>query len=684
MNGLAGKLLFLLLLKGMPLTAQGLNPIEKQTTESGGVQHVSLDSVLVSAHRHTSSLRLNSDAYVWRMDIMHDLPKILGNADPMRHAQMLPGVQTNGEYSSGLHVQGCDNQHNIYTLSGVPLYNVNHLLGFFSAFNASHYTTMSLQKSPQTAMADNRLGATLDMQPACQLADTVSGKLDVGLISSQGTLHIPLGKKTSITVSGRGSYLNELYGRWLRADDAQIDYSFYDINATFLHQIDSQNQLVLDGYAGRDNGIVHDAGYQCDIGEHWGNRAAALHWKHEGLSGLNMTHTLYVTNYYNRLSLDMNSIHFRMPSGITDYGYKGRFVWRGWTMGTDMAMHNVQSQQPELSGTYHTTSQSQPYFRSGEFSLYADYRHFLNPFLSMNVGLRATSFLHSQANYFSLAPNLLFSYIGRVWQLSLGYAMRSQYLVQTGFSSIGLPTEFWTQAGTNGLQPQCGHGFSTQFRLELWDRRWLLMVDGYYKWLTGQVEYNGNFYDFIVSDYKLDKHLLHGRGHNYGISVMLAKQAGRLTGWISYSFGRALRTFNEEGFRGTYPASHERIHELNVLAAFRMNRRITLGATYVLATGTPFTAPRYFYLINGKVVAQYAEHNSNRLPAYSRLDLSLNCRIGKLRSSVEQGLNLSLYNALSRTNVLFYRMKVYDEGVAYKHTAFVLNLLPSLSYYCKF
>ncbi len=689
MSGFIGKVVFLLLLligqaNALLSANQGQFQIVEDSTESKDIKLMSLDSVLIIAQHHTSALRTTSEGYVWRLDVMQNLPKILGNADPMHYAQMLPGVQTNGEYTSGLHVLGFDNQHNNYTLLGVPIYNVNHLLGFFSSFNASHFNTMHLSKSPTTASSGNRLGATLDMRPADQNQDTVSGVLSVGLISSQGTLRLPICRNTQLTVSARASYLNWLYSHWLKAEDFQVKYSFYDLNFTLAHQLDSQNRILLDAYMGGDRGDVTDNGYQCDISDYWGNNCAAIHWMHDNVAGWQMKHSLYVTHYYNQMSLAMTSIHLSLPSGITEYGYKGLFALKRWTIGTDLSLHSVRDQQPELSGIYHVINDEKGHTFSAECSFYTDYEQPLNNNMKMNLGLRATTFQFSRRNYYSLNPNIQFNYSCKGWNFTFGYSVRNQNLTQTGFSSIGLPTEFWTIAGKDGVIPQRGHGFNSELKLDLFDRRWQLVLDGYYKWLDGQLEYDGNFYDFIVSEYRLSDHLLHGHGCNYGVSIMLAKCTGKLTGWFSYSWGRALRTFQEEGFQGTYPANHERIHELNLLATWRLNAHITLGATFVLASGTPFTAPKYFYLINGKVVAQYAQHNANRLPAYNRLDLSVNFRLSKLHSKIEQGLNISLYNALRQNNPLYYGMKVYRAEVAYKQTSFIIDMLPSVSYYLNF
>ena len=112
-------------------------------------QSIMLDSVLVHGKQHNASLKTESDkGILWNMRMMNDMPKILGNADPMHYAQMLPGVQTNNEYNGGIHVQGSENEHNELSIAGVPLYNVNHLLGFFSTPHIS--VPCASRRVPQT------------------------------------------------------------------------------------------------------------------------------------------------------------------------------------------------------------------------------------------------------------------------------------------------------------------------------------------------------------------------------------------------------------------------------------------------------------------------------------------------------------------------------------------------------
>ena len=119
------------------------------------LNHYGLQTVEIRGKRLRSQLREIEGTSIISMSLMDEMPHILGNADPLHYAQLLPGVQTNSEYDAGLHIQGCDNSHNYVSLGGAPVYNAAHLLGFFSIFNAGHFTEMSLQKSPVSASFPN-------------------------------------------------------------------------------------------------------------------------------------------------------------------------------------------------------------------------------------------------------------------------------------------------------------------------------------------------------------------------------------------------------------------------------------------------------------------------------------------------------------------------------------------------
>ena len=660
------------------------------------LNHYGLQTVEIRGKRLRSQLREIEGTSIISMSLMDEMPHILGNADPLHYAQLLPGVQTNSEYDAGLHIQGCDNSHNYVSLGGAPVYNAAHLLGFFSIFNAGHFSEMSLQKSPVSASFPNRLGGRVDMLTPTWLAaedslsvGAVHGELSVGPMSSQGTLRLPVGKRSLLLLSARAAYLNLLYSKWLEVDGDEVKYDFSDYNLSYITQLDDANVLKFEGYWGYDNMKIGQASHGLQGKLKWNNTMAALHWYSRSKDGLeerkkdwSMEQMVYYSRYANRLNVDEYSFQVGMRSFIFDLGYKGNFSWGRWSVGAEVIRHQLLPQDVGITGNlanYQTNAQHQ---QATETSAYLQYCQPLGEKLLMEMGARVSGY-HCQKSFYRVMPHLKFNYdLSPSAKLNLNLGIRNQYLFQTGFSSAGLPTEFWFAADQNH-RPQYACHAALQGEFWFAEKEYRLSVETYYKWLMNQIENNSNMFDILFSSYSFDGSLLHGKGYNYGLNLLLEKRRGKLTGWLSGSLGRAMRKFDGEQYQGWYPAGHERIYELNAVATYRINRRVSLGSTYVLASGTPYTKVNYAYLMSGNLVTEYGPHNGDRVKPYMRLDLSVSYDFAT-KGSVRSGINFSLYNVTMHGNDLFYRIKVYDNHVRYNGFKFLMPIMPSLNYYCKF
>ena len=621
----------------------------------------------------------------WQMDMMNELPKILGNADPMHYAQMLPGVQTCNEYDSGIHIYGCDQSHNLIGLNGVPIYNSGHLLGLFSIFNASHFNHLSIQKLPGDALFPNRLGGTVSMETSQEVADSLEAEGSVGLISSQATLRLPLSKRSMLTLSGRICYLNLLYSYALKTEKEVLAYNFWDSNLSWIYLPDERNTLSIEAYWGGDAARLDNDAYIADVRMQWGNEMAALNWKHAFSSPWHLSQTLFYSKYHNKFSLSQEELHFRMPAYICDAGYRAQTQWNWMRAGLEWTEHFIRPQSPELTGSYNTRNDNGvESIHTRECTAFADVQWQLSESLLLDAGIRATLYSgKGMTSRCSADPSLSLIWSGGVWDLTATASSRHQYIYQTGFSSLGLPTEFWMTTDDTH-QPQSGQSISLSYGRTFGNGEYRITAETYYRRLWRQIEYDGTIFDFINTDYQLDKQLLEGSGTCYGANLMITKTKGRLTGWVSYQVGRAMRHFNEFVLEGSYPANHERIHEINAVATCQIGKRWSVGATGVVASGTPFTAPEYFYLYGGTVLSQYGEHNACRLNSYIRLDLSANYKL-RTRKMKEHGLNFSVYNALARENEIFYAWKILKTGnFRYRPVSFIARIMPSVSYYFKY
>ncbi len=648
------------------------------------MRNIDLYAVEVKGTKATSKMKEYANGkIVLDTKLFNTLPQILGNADPLHYTQLLPEIQTNGEYRAGVNIQGCESSHNLVSIGTVPIYNPSHLLGFFSTFNASHFDSFSVVKAPG-AGSPNRLGGELAMDLPANVPDTLSADISVGMIESQATVRVPVGKNTLVTASARVSYINLLYSRWLSTADYDTRYSFYDINFTLLHRFDTRNTLVVDCYGGNDNGMFVDGSYTATLKANWGNRMVALHHRYAAGGSLQLATSAYYTSYRNRFALSMQGIDYRLPSGIHDFGLKHSGTCGNLSWGADVVCHRISPQSFETDGTAVAYQTADADNTTWEMSANAVYTQPLSEWFRLEAGLRASAYGSRATGWFAHAdPSLSLNYNNYHVEFYAGYSMKHQYLFQTGFSDVGLPTEFWMSSDRR-FRPQYAHSVNLGSSVYLFSRRYKLSGNVFFKKLRNQTEYFGSVLDFVNSNYDLNNHLLQGKGTNCGFSAVVTKCSGKLNGWASYTYTRARRVFLRNNSTGRYAANHERPHEIDAVLTYELGKHWSFGATFVYASGTPYTAARYLALINGNIVASYGEHNASRLSPYCRLDLSVNYK-WKPRFAKENGINLSFYNATGRDNALFYHISIHRDGrFSYQPQSFVVGILPSVSYFCKF
>lgn len=617
----------------------------------------------------------------WDRTTLERMPQVLGQADALRLAQLLPGVATSSEYDGGLHIYGSAGSHNAFTIGRVPIYNPSHLLGLFSAFNAEHYASFTLSKTAADATAADRLGGQLDLQLPQAMADTTSGTVHLGMIASQATVRMPLGRKSMLVLSGRASYVDLLYGYALRNDESQMRYSLADACATWLWQPGKRDRLWLDAYWSHDRAGLEQDRYRARLRLTWGNAMAAMHWEHDYGTGRRLRHTLHYTRFGNRFALTYPALRFTLPSAVGQWGYSALWSSSSLTAGIDVALHRFEPQLPQASESHieqRTTGAEVQHAQ--HYAPHATLHLPLSHGLALRAGLRASLFVdHLHSTHWVLDPSLALTAQRHRWSAALIASSRHQFLYQSGFSSTGLPIESWLAIGGD-IRPQSTFTLAATGSLNL-PAALKLSLELYYKRMRHVVESQAGILDLVTTAYDPSRHQLQGNGHSQGLSIMLSRTSGRLTGWVSYSLCRARLRFAGSAAR---PALYERPHELNAALQADLGRGFSAGLTVVAASGTPYTPVEQLYLVAGNIVASYGEHASARLGTYRRVDLSATYRWRGFRGT-RQGVNLSVYNALASRNELFNAWHVTDDNrLNYRPVSFIVRMMPSISYYVEF
>ena len=274
------------------------------------------------------------------------VPALLGEVDVLKTLQLLPGVQSGGEGQNGLYVRGGSPDQNLILLDGVPVYNVSHLLGFFSVFNADAIKNVTLTKGGFPARYGGRLSSVLEINMKEGNMQEFHGEGSIGFVSSKLTLEGPIKKdQTSFIISGRRTYVDLLAKPLIKSnqaenEDVDIRLFFYDLNAKINHRFNDRHRLYASAYLGQDvfgakiEETFSDGDYsKYDNGTDWGNITSAIRWNYminnKLFANTTATYSRYqfdfVAGFEDNFGNEVESISAKYISGITDYALKVDF-----------------------------------------------------------------------------------------------------------------------------------------------------------------------------------------------------------------------------------------------------------------------------------------------------------------------------------------------------------------------
>lgn len=640
-----------------------------------------LQGATIVQRRNTSPIKGNLvTGITFTPKSLQSFPKLLGESDPIRAAQSLPGVQTTGGAISGLYVQGCDDSHNRMTIAGAPIYALPRTIGFLPIINDNHFNDSRLEFECR----DNHIGGSLSFETADTLTNGVRGDFALGMVACRGTVTIPVSEKVTVSASARQSLINIFYPNVLKFGEIPIRYDFTDVNAAVLWKPDDRNTFDANIFFSNDKPEIDYIDYGISLNGGWRQGMANIRWRHKG-ENVKSEHQIFVTGHDKSYELKWFAVGGKMPSDIYETGWKSDFqLPLRFNLGLDLSFFSILPQNPMPDFTYRGQGNTQQRQRSFLASTRLEKKFTIDFFTAIpSLTLSGYKEFGYDKVYLDADPEIslefnLYNY-GKIY---LKGGRKHQYYSQTGLCSSGIPVRFWIASG-HYVAPQESYFVDLSHTVDFLGGAYSLTTQVYWKRLFNQVEFNGFLFDFITSDYKLEDFLLPTSGYNFGGNLMFSKNSGNVTGWLSYSFGRALRETDRKGYPPVFPASYERIHELDAVVSWKIGS-FELGGTFVVASGVPFTAVNSYYIISERIIADYQAFNSSRLKPYLRLDLSANYNFKSI-GKYQHGINFSIYNATARNNEYMNYLAFSDDGTyRYKPAYMIIPLIPSISYFCKF
>ncbi len=686
-----------------------------------------LDEIVVTDEtnkvRHAES-KMSSNKL--SMEKLESMPVLMGERDVLKLVQLMPGIQSGSEGSTGLYVRGGGPDQNLILLDGVPIYNVNHLFGFLSTLNGDAIKSAEVIKGGFPARHGGRLSSILDIRMKEGDMENFHGNISLGLVSGKFNLEGPIVKnKTSFHISGRRTWLDVIttpIQKSIKHDGGRTivtKYHFYDLNAKVNHKFSDKSRLFFSSYLGNDKLEFNEEdptfNFKFDGKLKWGNRISSLRWNYQITPKLFTNTTVYNSNYKFNFNDEEtngsadNPIYkrtFNSRSDINDIGAKLDFNYlpnpkHYFRAGLGLVHHQF---NPSVnSEKFQTGSQApveksigDPQIKSNELTAYVEDDFSLGSRLKINAGLHLAGYLVESSEYFSLQPRAALSFLlSERSSIKMSYSKMTQFLHLLASPGLGFPTDLWVTS-TDRVKPEHSIQYALAYTQSL-NKGYEVTGEIYYKTMENLLEYKSGFDIFSSSQNWQDK-ILVGTGKSYGLELLLEKTKGKITGWIGYTLSKSDRNFPDLDQGNTFPYKYDRRHDLSIAITHKKSERVDFGLIWVYGTGNTYTlgTNNYYALTAGEQVSpdqsiyttlepvnHIENRNNQRAPAYHRLDLSVNLHKEKNRG--KRTWSFGLYNAYSRQNPFLISLeKRRTSDQLYLKQTSLLPVIPFIAYSFKF
>ncbi|MGN6436045.1 MAG: TonB-dependent receptor plug domain-containing protein [Agriterribacter sp.] len=626
-----------------------------------------LSEIIITKEKQTLNSKSGA-VKLTRADILV-IPSLLGSNDPLKALQTLPGIINGGDGNAGLYVRGGDPGQTQMLYNGITVYNPNHLFGLYSVFNPNNISSISLYKSAPPAWYGGRLSSFVSIESNQSHTDSLKLNIDAGLLLASVGIKTPVGKKTTVDVHFRKSYMN--YTVWPVVSAVmknggsynKIRYDFYDANIGVKHRLSANDDLVFSLYGGQDKLSLNLSDSNNQHYMQWGNLLAGLKWEHRFKKKYVLSSNAYYTGYRFKFGIDLGDIAAQILNRIQTVGFENqlskRFNRHLVHAGIHLKQHKIlpYNALSDFDGES-KTEQDVLTQHVQEAGFFANDAITLSPKWFVNIGLRYTFFAY-KGRYGTDVYNKQYSWVEP--SLSVRYSLANDLFVRVGaninyqalqlipVSTNALPIDFWISS--NDLaKPSVAKQVSVGL-YKTHEKGYEAYVDLFYKRMDRLMEYNG-YFSQDQGGTNITEQFYDGSGKSYGAELLFKKTKGRLGGSVSYTFSRSLRTFNEINDGKEFPFKYDRPNQLVIMGHYLLSAKWSISALFTYSDGSTYTPEIARYMIRENIITEYGDYNSSRIAPYHRLDLSAIYTLKPL-GKLKQELNFSVFNVYNRKNVLY-------------------------------
>jgi len=653
-----------------------------------------------------------------------------GEKDIFRSLQLLPGISGSNESSSGLYVRGGTPDQNLVLFDGFTVYHVDHLFGFFSAFNANAVKDVQLYKGGFDAKYGGRLSSVVELTGKEGNTKEFNMGIGLSLLSANGFVEAPFAKgKGSFLVAGRRSFQSNFYNNIFDAytesneasgdapqgiggrfgqQEVQPNTYFFDLNAKATYRPNDKDVFSLSFYSGKDDldnsrNIDQSAfasrfinlnfsfdQQSTDLTE-WGNWGTSAKWSRKWGDRFYSNANMSYSNYFSQRDRTNNLAITRADTTITrDTGSYEENDLKDVSLKIDNEFKVSQNNQLDfgLQSTWNnidynftqndTTTILDRLDEGLTTTFYIQDRHTFGNKLILKGGLRTSHYSVNNQLYFEPRASLSYLLTDKI-KLKGAWGKYYQFANRIVREDIQQGSrDFWLLADDKNIPISSAIHHIVGVSYET--KNWLFDVEAYYKNLDGLSEYSTRFVPQGVGRDRVlnfEEFFHTGTGIAKGIEFLVQRKVGKFTGWAGYTLGEVKYDFEAFGDEPFF-ANQDVTHELKLVGNYKLGN-FSLGATFIYATGKPYTAPTGYYqleLLDGSTTDffEISDKNALRYDDYHRLDLSgtYDFQLGNSKASA----GLSFTNIYNRKNTWYNEYEVI-EGELLETNVSLLGFTPS-------
>lgn len=665
--------------------------------------------VIVHADSKIKKIKPEVGIIKFDKDAIERIPVYGAESDVLGAVSVTPGVTVTGDQGGQFYVRGGTPIQNKTLLDGMTIYNPFHSIGFYSIFETELVKSADIYTGGFESKYGGRISSIMDITYRDGDRGKFGGKVSVSPFLAKLVLEGPLSKPKNGKLSP-GSYIftakhslldytsKDLYPKVNEGEG--LPFNFTDIYSKMTFTSEGGSKVSLFGFHNRDsvNYAIADLNWQASGGgmNFLMVPSGSPVFIRGHVNGSNFMTTFSENLQEPRYSkiggfdLGFDFSYFLKNEGEMNYG----FNFSGFN--TEFVTYNEVQRKIEASNF------------STEIGAYYNYRRFSkDERWVLQAGLR----IQSYASLSTVSPeprlglkynateNLRIKFSGGRYSQNFTSASSDKDIVNLFNGLLSAPTnvqeEFVNEYQQvknvkNGLQ----YAWHAILGAELdVNKNHSFNVEAYYKYFSQLSNINQNKLYEDVAQFELiadvfKKDFIIESGRTIGLDILYKYSNDRLFIWGVYSLSHSTRW---DGFSAYFPV-FDRRHNINLVGSYQLGekRDLELNVRWNLGSGLPFTPTAGYYQLenfSGGVTTDYVtnnpsvistllgQFNSQRLPAYHRLDITIK-KSFIFKNETELEITGNVTNVYNRKNIFYvnrisskilYQFPVLPSfGVSYK------------------